>query len=647
MLRLFVAALALLLISDHVARSESGRRVALVVGVSNYKYVPRLGNPTNDALDISNVFYRLGFQVQTLIDPDRNGLEEAIRKLGHDAEGAEAGVFYYSGHALEVNGQNLLVPASANIRSERDLRFETVDLDSVLDSVSGRGKVSLLILDSCRDNPFIQQLAGSSRAVGLRGMGPIDAAVGTLIAFSTAPGKTASDGDNRNSPFTAALLHNIERPGVEVRRLLGDVRREVRLATGGTQIPWENSALEGEFFFKPPAPVVAAAPPSPPAPPPLQEPMKLAFQKVIPDINPQILQDATRTYVEAKGSKAQAVSREKNLTWRSDARESAYSAEQSALEGCQIRYGSPCILIAVNEAIAELPSDSGSAGRAMSRVTYDGLFDVIQIPALRPEWRWRDDVINYLSKPGPKAAAIHPWGRIFTSFGAPDQRSAEADALKKCNDDPSRANRDGPCFLYTINNHVVLPLKITGPRPPAKTVLEAVQLVAPARIEEVYRSARLSKALAVEPDSGNWTYWDGDSSNDNAERNALGHCQVNANKPCILIAKGDALITSDPTEAPRRDIDEVHSAGLFRIDKLPFRPGASLDVIRNYDLLPQPKAMAVKTVPPRYISATGPTLHDAEQKALSGCNSISGRRCMLYSVNDSIVLPQRKTEADP
>jgi len=647
MLRPFLAALAFLLISGDVACAQSGRRVALVVGVSNYQYVPRLGNPTNDALDVSNAFYRLGFQVQTLIDPDRNALEDAIRKLGRDADGAEAGVFYYSGHALEVNGQNLLVPASANIRSERDLRFETVDLDSVLDSVSGRGKVSLLILDSCRDNPFVKQLAGSSRTISLRGMGPVDAAVGTLIAFSTAPGKTASDGDNRNSPFTAALLRNIERPGIEVRRLLSDVRREVRLATGGTQIPWENSALEGEFFFKPPAPVVAAAPPSPPAPPPFRETLKLAFQKVLPDINPQLLQDATRLYAEAKGEKAQAVSREKNNTWRSESRESAYAAQQTALEGCQIRYGSPCILVAVNETLADLPSDGKWVGRTTSRLSYDGLFDPIQIPAIRSDGRWRDDVANYLSRPGPKAAAIHPWGRIFTSFGAADQRSAEADALKKCNDDPDRAGKDGPCFLYAINNHVVLPLKITGPRPPAKTILEAVQFVGPAKIEEVYRSAKPSKALVVEPDSGHWTYWDMDTSIDIAERQALGHCQVNANKPCILIAKGDELMTTDPTAAPRRDMGEVHASGAFSVDKLPFLPGVSQDVVSKYYLLSQPKAMAVKLVPPRYISASGSTLHDAEQKALSDCNSISGQRCMLYAANDMIVLPQRKTEADP
>ena len=295
MLRLFFVALVCLLVSNDVASSQSGRRVALVVGISDYKFVPRLGNPTNDALDVSNAFYRLGFQVQSLIDPDRTTLENAIRKLGRDAEGAEAGVFYYSGHALEVNGQNLLVPATADIRSERDLRFETVDLDSVLDSVSGRSKVSLLILDSCRDNPFMKQLVASSRTVSLRGLGAVNAAVGTLIAFSTAPGKTALDGDSRNSPFTAALLHNIDRQGIEVRRMLGDVRREVREATGGQQIPWENSALEGDFYFKPAAAVVdnqADAASANSNETQFHQAFKEALKRVLPGGSPERLRDS-------------------------------------------------------------------------------------------------------------------------------------------------------------------------------------------------------------------------------------------------------------------------------------------------------------------------------------------------------------------
>lgn len=648
LVKFLFAVLAFVLMSVGTADAQSGRRVALVVGVANYQHVPKLGNPTNDALDISNAFYRLGFQVQTLIDPDRRALEDAIRKLGRDAEGVEAGVFYYSGHALEVSGQNLLVPATADIRSERDLRFETVDLDSVLDSVSGRGKVSLLILDSCRDNPFIRQLAGSSRAISLRGLGHVDAAVGTLIAFSTAPGKTASDGDFRNSPFTAALLHNIERPGIEVRRMFGDVRREVREATGGKQIPWENSALEGEFFFKPAMPA-AAKPETPPSPTEsqFQQALKVALQKALPDLNRENAESTVKAYLEEKTNKAQAVSRDRNAPWRLGGRDSAYAAEQAVLETCQIRYGSPCSLVAVNDTVAEPASDGTWVGRSMSRVNYDGLFDPVQIPALRPEWRWRDDVTNYLSKPAPKAAAIHPWGRIFTSSGAADQKTAETDALRKCNDDPDRAGKDGPCFLYAINNHVVLGLRITGPRPPAKTISEAVRLIGPARADEAYRTARPLKALAMQPDTGDWSYWDGAPTADLAESMALGHCQVIANKPCVLIARGDVLMTDNPVEAPPRDLDEVHMRGAYNIDKMPFRPRVSSDIVRGYDLLSQPKAMAVKLVPPRYISATGPTLHDAEQKALSDCNSISGSRCMLYAVNDMIVLPDRKTQADP
>ena len=209
--RFLAAFIAFFLISDSLGFAQTTRRVALVVGISKYKYVPQLANTANDANGVAAALERLGFQVVSLIDPDRAALESAIRDLGTMAEGGEASVFYYAGHAMEVSGQNLLVPAPAKIESDRDIRFETVDLDSVLDSVSGRARVSLLILDSCRDNPFSKRLVASSRTISLRGLGSIDAAAGTLIAFATAPGKTAEDGDSRNSPFTKALLHHIGR----------------------------------------------------------------------------------------------------------------------------------------------------------------------------------------------------------------------------------------------------------------------------------------------------------------------------------------------------------------------------------------------------------------------------------------------------
>src|SRR5262249_24096738 len=155
--------------------------------------------------------------------------------------------------------------------------------------------------------------------------------------------------------------------GIEVRRMFGDVRREVREGTGGKQIPWENSALEGEFFFKPAAPVVEK-----PAPPPqtaeLQQALKVAMRKAAPEMNQERLEGTVKSYLEDKGSKAQAISRDKNASWRVGARETAYSAEQGTLENCQIRYGSPCILVAVNDQVADLASDgSWVGGRTMSR----------------------------------------------------------------------------------------------------------------------------------------------------------------------------------------------------------------------------------------------------------------------------------------
>ena len=106
-------------------------------------------------------------------------------------------------------------------------------------------------------------------------------------------------------------------------------------------------------------------------------------------------------------------------------------------------------------------------------------------------------------------------------------------------------------------------------------------------------------------------------------------------------------MAADPAEAPLHDMEQVHFSGLFRLDKLPFFPKASKDVLRKFELLPAPKALALKTIPARFVSATGETLAEAEGKALADCNKIQGTPCVLYATNDSIVLPQRKTVDDP
>jgi hypothetical protein len=644
--------IVMFLMFDGAALAQ-GRRVALVIGVSNYKNVPTLANTANDANSIGAALRRLGFAVDLVIDPDRNAMESSIRNLGRKAEGTEASVFYYAGHAIEVGGQNLLVPAPANIQSDRDLRYETIDLDSVLDAVAGRSAVSLLFLDSCRDNPFSKKLVASSRAISFRGLGAIDAATGTLIAFATAPGKTAEDGDGQNSPFTTALLRNLERPGVEVRRMLGEVRREVRETTKGRQIPWENSALEGEFYFKPaadapmqaPKQAVATAAPTDPAG--LQQDLRKAVQKILPAVSPAHLDSALKSYAEGKDNKAIAGSRERNATWRFTNRDSVYGAEQATLEGCQLFYANPCILVAVNGTVANMPEDGTWVARAMSRVGYEGQFNPQQIPIVRPEVRGRKDVADYSFARGPKAIAIHPWGLLFIVLGSVNQASAEAEALKNCNDDPARAGKDGPCFLYAIGNHVVLPLRITGPRTPAKTIAEAIRLIGPARAEEAYRGAKSRKALVVEPESGAWNYWDGAPTTEVAERMALGQCQVNLAKPCILIATDDTLVATDPPATPPRDMERVHAEGRYDINKLPFLSRVSLDTATQYSQMPMPKAMAIKAIPPRHISATGATAVEAQRKALQDCNQISGSTCFLYAVDDTIVLPKRLTSPLP
>src|SRR5258708_26276466 len=137
------------------------RRVALIVGASNYAHATKLAHPPDDARDMAAALRRLGFEVDLVLDPDRTALEGAVRRWGQKSRGADASLFYYSGHALEAQGVNWILPASANIGSDRDLRFEALDLSVVLEQVAGRSHVSLIFLDACREDPFKQRLGAA------------------------------------------------------------------------------------------------------------------------------------------------------------------------------------------------------------------------------------------------------------------------------------------------------------------------------------------------------------------------------------------------------------------------------------------------------------------------------------------------------
>ncbi len=254
--------LAVLLLLACAAAPAMAERIALVIGAGAYRHAPPLPNATNDATDLAATLRDLGFRVDLVLDPDRAAMEQAVERFGTAARGAEAALFFYAGHAIEVQGRNWIIPVSAELRSPQQLRFQALELEAVTEQIQQVARFSLIILDACRDNPFRQRWPAASRSAAGQGLARISPAVGTLVVFSTAPGAVAEDGRGRNSPFTAALLRHLPTPGLEVRPLFAEVRRSVREATGGAQVPWEESSLEGSFYFR------AASPAAPPAPPP-------------------------------------------------------------------------------------------------------------------------------------------------------------------------------------------------------------------------------------------------------------------------------------------------------------------------------------------------------------------------------------------
>jgi hypothetical protein len=202
-------------------------------------------------------------------------MERLLRRFSDALERADVALAFYAGHGLQVHGRNYLVPVDAKLEKENDLRFDAVSLDDLQQLMETSQRINILILDACRDNPLARNLARSmgTRSNGIgRGLGQTQAGIGTLIVYATQPGNVALDGEGRNSPFTAALLANVETPGLEVRQVFTRVRQAVIQTTKGKQVPWDSSSLTGDWFF-----AAASAPgQTPPAtvtpPPPPQAP---------------------------------------------------------------------------------------------------------------------------------------------------------------------------------------------------------------------------------------------------------------------------------------------------------------------------------------------------------------------------------------
>jgi len=306
---LTVTLFALLATAQAVAAQS---RVALVIGNSAYVHSTPLTNPANDANDMAAALKSVGFEVVLGVDMDKRSFDGKVRDFARSLEKADVALLFYAGHGLQIGGRNFLVPTDAKLGSERDLDFEAVNVDFVLRQMEldRDNKTNVVILDACRDNPMARNLARSmgtrSASVG-QGLAQVHTGVGTFIAYSTQPGNVALDGTGRNSPFTAALAKRLVEPGRNLTSIMIDVRKDVLTSTGGKQVPWDHSALTGEFYFN-----LASAPGMAPKAG-LNEPVNDSMQRRLKELEDQIKAKADPEHTAKTVELAQARERVRQL----------------------------------------------------------------------------------------------------------------------------------------------------------------------------------------------------------------------------------------------------------------------------------------------------------------------------------------------
>jgi formylglycine-generating enzyme required for sulfatase activity/uncharacterized caspase-like protein len=258
--------LSALVLLINIVAAAADKRVALVIGNADYEKVGRLNNPLNDTAAITALLRKAEFdEIKTYNNLTLRQMRAAIADFMGLARDADTAVVYYSGHGMEMDGNNYLIPVDATLNTDEDVPYEAYSLENLLRGLEPVSRLRLVILDACRDNPFIRSMRRSSRAIG-RGFAPIELTrVNTLVAYAAKAGSYALDGGGKNSPYATALLNNLATPGLDLRIAFGGVRDDVLNATGNRQEPWLYGSLGRETQSlvrapSAPAPPIAVGP---------------------------------------------------------------------------------------------------------------------------------------------------------------------------------------------------------------------------------------------------------------------------------------------------------------------------------------------------------------------------------------------------
>lgn len=227
---------------------KNERKTALIIGNGSYKTGP-LKNAVNDALDIAAALSGKGFKVILKQNASKVEMREGIREFGAEIGQGGVGLFYYSGHGIQVDGSNYLVPLDADIQMKAEVEEECINANAVLRVMEfSDNRINVIILDACRNNPFRSFSRGDEKGI-TRMDPPKGAKQGAIIAFATAPGSVASDGEGRNGLYTSKLLKYMNHPELTLEEVFKRVRIDVSSESAGKQVPWENNSLTGDFYF--------------------------------------------------------------------------------------------------------------------------------------------------------------------------------------------------------------------------------------------------------------------------------------------------------------------------------------------------------------------------------------------------------------